>query len=90
MKTFFKPTFIKDFNSLNPEIRQQAKKFCVEAVPAVRHLRDLSEYNIKPLKGFKDYYRVRLGDHRIGFKKEGNAIIFMRVLDRRDIYRYFP
>ncbi len=62
----------------------------MEVVPAARDLGELGEYNVKPMRGFKDHYRVRLGDYRIGFKKEGNTVIFMRVMDRKDIYRHFP
>ena len=90
MRVSFKPAFIKDFRLLGSDIKQQVKKFCLEVIPAVDDLRELSGYDIKQLKGFKDYYRVRLGSYRIGFKKEGPVITFMRVLHRKDIYRYFP
>lgn len=42
------------------------------------------------LEGFENYYRIRIGDYRIGVKIEDNAFIFMRVLHRKEIYRFFP
>ncbi|MCC5620529.1 type II toxin-antitoxin system RelE/ParE family toxin [Nostoc sp. CHAB 5715] len=33
---------------------------------------------------------MRVGDYRIGFTVAGDTITFVRVLHRKDIYRYFP
>ena len=46
--------------------------------------------NLKKLRGGGAYYRVRLGDYRVGLVVEENAIVFVRVLHRREVYRYFP
>jgi mRNA interferase RelE/StbE len=46
--------------------------------------------NIKKLKAEGDYYRIRLGDYRIGLKIEDNTVFFVRFLHRNEIYRYFP
>lgn len=45
---------------------------------------------IKKLKGYKSYFRVRIGDYRIGLYLEKNIVVFSRVLHRKDIYKYFP
>ena len=55
--------------------------------------KDLKEFKAHPLRklrGFKDYYRIKVKDFRIGFKKTNNRVIFMRILHRKDIYRHFP
>ena len=46
--------------------------------------------NIRQLKGGSKYYRILLGDYRIGIKKENEFIVFVRILHRREIYRHFP
>ena len=46
--------------------------------------------NLKKLKGESDYYRIRFGNYRIGIKIEDDLVIFIRVLHRKEIYRYFP
>jgi mRNA interferase RelE/StbE len=46
--------------------------------------------NLKKLKGYKTAYRIKMGDYRIGFIVEANMIKLSRVLNRKDIYRYFP
>ena len=90
MEIFFKPTFIKDFKKLPKEIKLIVKKICFEIVPQAKDLKELSNLNIKPIKGFKNFYRIKLKDYRIGFKKENNKIIFIRVKHIKDIYKYFP
>jgi mRNA interferase RelE/StbE len=52
-------------------------------------LADLS--NIKKLSGYKFYYRVKIGDYRLGFEKiSENTLRFIIVENRKDIYKSFP
>jgi mRNA-degrading endonuclease RelE of RelBE toxin-antitoxin system len=44
----------------------------------------------KKLSGFKTAYRIRLGNFRIGFFYEKNTVELVRVLDRKNMYKYFP
>lgn len=46
--------------------------------------------NIKKLKSEGNYYRIRLGDYRIGLSIESDKVVFVRFQHRSDIYRYFP
>lgn len=46
--------------------------------------------NLKKLKGNHRYYRIRTGAYRIGLFIEENTVDFIRVLPRKDIYKYFP
>ncbi len=91
MQIFFKPSFIRDFNKLPFETRKEVYLICMEIFPKLKNLRDFQKYPVKPLTGFPYYYRITVGDFRIGFKKakEGH-IEFMRVKHRKDIYKYFP
>ncbi len=54
--------------------------------------KNLSELpNIKKLRGYKIYYRIRLGEYRIGFEKiSENTFRFIIVAHRKDIYNLFP
>ncbi|WP_417909752.1 type II toxin-antitoxin system RelE family toxin [Candidatus Electronema sp. PJ] len=45
---------------------------------------------MKKLKGYDTFYRVRIGDYRIGLKLAEDGLIFVRCLHRKEIYRYFP
>ncbi|MCA9917044.1 MAG: type II toxin-antitoxin system RelE/ParE family toxin [Anaerolineales bacterium] len=42
------------------------------------------------MQGYESYFRIRLGDYRIGIEVENQTVIFVRILHRKDIYRRFP
>ena len=42
------------------------------------------------MRGSREYFRVRIGDFRVGIRLENEALIFIRCLNRKDIYRYSP
>ena len=47
--------------------------------------------NVKKLTGFKNYYRIRIGDFRLGFEKINDITTrFITVVRRKDIYSIFP
>ncbi|MGB5593949.1 MAG: type II toxin-antitoxin system RelE/ParE family toxin [Crocosphaera sp.] len=47
---------------------------------------------IQKMKGYKDKYKIRVGDYRIGLTldKSNQMIICQRVAHRREIYKIFP
>jgi len=52
------------------------------ALSEIKHLRKM--------RGYATLYRVRLGDYRIGIEVVEDEIIYVRILHRKDVYRYFP
>jgi mRNA interferase RelE/StbE len=63
-------------------------KKVIEQVEAARAFHQIP--NLKPLEARGKYYRVRVGDYRIGLVFERGTVTFLRCLHRKDIYRYFP
>jgi mRNA interferase RelE/StbE len=45
---------------------------------------------VKKLSGHKTYYRIRIGDYRMGFEKIGEKIRLIVIANRKDIYSIFP
>ena len=91
MNISFKPSFIKDFKSLPSELKNEVRKICADTFPSIKSVFDFKKYPVKKISGFSKYYRIKIGDYRIGFKKEtGSDICFMRVKHRKDIYKIFP
>ncbi len=90
MRALFKPIFKKDFEALEPEVRRRVEIFSSKIVPEIKNLRELIPYDIKWVIGKKNFYRIRIGDYRIGLKVENEDVIFIRVLHRKDVYRHFP
>lgn len=46
--------------------------------------------NIKKLVGFKNFYRIRVGDYRIGIELKNGELWFITIAHRKDIYTQFP
>ena len=42
------------------------------------------------MKGFKNFYRIRVGDYRIGISLERGVVTFLAFAHRKDIYKKFP
>ena len=62
-----------------------------QSIENVESADDLSEVSsIRKMKGAANRYRIRIGDYRIGLEADASTAEFVRVLHRRDIYRFFP
>ncbi|RMH86123.1 MAG: type II toxin-antitoxin system RelE/ParE family toxin [Actinomyces sp.] len=90
MKTEFKDSFLKDIRSIkDKKLLSRLEQFIL----AVENVDNLSQIpNLKKLKGQKNkiYYRSRIGDYRVGLIIKQDIVVFVRFLDRKEIYRYFP
>lgn len=88
MKVEFKRSFEKDLRKLrSPELLLRIKA-AIEEVESANDLTLIGE--LKKLQGYRVYYRIRVGDYRLGLIAVGDQVIFVRVLHRKEIYRYFP
>lgn len=74
--------------------RELSPKMQLRLADIIEELQKVSKpseiMNIKKLKGFKFAYRIKMGDYRIGFILEDNLIKLSRIMNRKEIYRYFP
>jgi mRNA interferase RelE/StbE len=85
----FRKSFEKDLSKIRDESVLQRIQAVIEEIEKAESLGDIN--NIKKLKSSDgDYYRIRIGDYRIGLTISDDAIVFVRALQRKDIYRYFP
>ena len=88
MKTAFTSSFLRDVRKLPDDAVREQVRAVIVAVEAAPDLRSMP--HLKKLSGGGSYYRVRVGDHRIGLSVQGEVVTFIRVLPRKEIYRYFP
>lgn len=88
MKTEFRNSFQKDLANIKDKEILQKIKAVIEAVEAAQTLAEIT--NLKKLKVKGNFYRIRIGDYRIGANLTQGTITFVRVLSRKDIYKYFP
>lgn len=88
MTVQFKESFVRDLRHIKDKGLSTRVRELIELVEQAPHLGQVA--NLKKLRGGADYYRIRVGDYRIGLTVEGDTITFVRFLHRKDIYRYFP
>ena len=88
MKVRFKASFAKDLRALDDKSLRERIKALIATVESAQTLAEVP--NLKKLRGAGAFYRARIGDYRVGMAEEEDAIVFVRVLHRREVYRYFP
>jgi mRNA interferase RelE/StbE len=84
----FKESFLKDLRGVKDKALLRRVRELIETVEQVKALDEIG--NLKKLKGGGRYFRVRIGDYRAGLIVENEIVTFVRFLNRKDIYRYFP
>jgi len=84
----FKKSFEKDLSKLRDQTLLTRIKAVIFEIEAAENLQSLS--NVKKLKTAGNYYRIKVGDYRIGILLDEATIVFVRVLHRKEVYRYFP
>lgn len=89
MRSDFRKSFARDLkaNKNDHDLLNRVKEI-IEEVEKADKFSVIK--NLKKLKGESTYYRIRSGRYRVGVKIEENLVTFIRVLPRKDIYRYFP
>jgi mRNA interferase RelE/StbE len=88
MKVEFKKSFFSELRKLNNKGLKGAIANCIIQVEAAKNLNQIR--NLKKLTGYDVYYRIRIGDYRIGVKIEKGTVYFVVFEHRKDIYKGFP
>ena len=88
MKVEVSKSFVKDISKITD------KKLAVklqEQIAELENCNSLNEItNIKKMIVKGNYYRIRVGNFRLGLEAESDTINLLRFMDRKEIYRYFP
>jgi mRNA interferase RelE/StbE len=61
---------------------------CIESLQNAANIKEIK--NLKKLKGSNNFYRIKIGEYRLGLEIEKDSVELIRFLHRKDIYRYFP
>jgi mRNA interferase RelE/StbE len=89
VKTEFRESFVRDLKRLKVKTVFGQVKAAIEQVEQAATLQEVSR--LKRLTGSGgNYYRIRIGDYRLGLVVENDMAIFVRCLSRKEIYRFFP
>jgi mRNA interferase RelE/StbE len=88
MKVKFNRKFLSDIKSIkDKKIKEQIKNVIIQLEEA----QNLSLVkNVIKIHGYSSFYRIRIGDYRMGIEFEDEEIEILRFLKRNDIYKVFP
>ena len=85
----YSKVFLKDLSKVVPiKRRKLIEKFAFKDLPQFSSIENAG--NIEKMTGYKNHYKVRFGEYRIGILKNGNTVEIKRVLNRKEIYKFFP
>lgn len=77
---------------ISPRAEKQLKKLPkisqIAVAKKIRSIRDQKNFGREErLKGFRNIFRVRVGDYRIVYRKTSKQIYIILIRHRRDVYR---
>jgi len=87
MKVQFLNSFEKDLNKVPLPVRHKVVEL-VGRIEAAASIRQVDQ--VKKLRGFRNAYRIRIGNFRLGLLVQADFVQLVRILDRKNIYRVFP
>ena len=89
MKFRIEKSFDRDVDRIKDKKLLKKLRAFISTIESAGTIQDIPQ--VKKIEGYKSYYRIKIGDHRLGMEAVSNReLIFLRFLHRKDIYRYFP
>ena len=89
MKIFYGKRFSKDLDDIQNS--PNVKKRLFEVITKFKEAASISDLQgVRKIQGYSDYFRVKIGDYRLGIKLVQNGVELIRFLHRKEIYRRFP
>jgi len=74
LKVEFKKSFVKDLERVRDKGLKERVRQTIERIEEAHTLQEIG--NVKKLRGGERYYRIRIGDYRLGLVLEGDTVIF--------------
>ena len=81
-------SFERDASKINDKATLNKIADAIESVIGAISISEIKQ--LKKLKGANNYYRIRIGEFRLGMFIEDDNVEFIRCLQRKDIYKFFP
>jgi mRNA interferase RelE/StbE len=88
VKVGYRKRFLKQLSRLPAVTRRQVEAFAFEQLPNAQSISELGV--IEKMKGREGFYKCRFGSFRVGMTLESDTLVVKVVIDRKDIYKYFP
>ncbi len=89
MNVEFDKSFHKWLSRINESNTLKKIELAILKAEGAKVINDIP--NTKKLSGHKNYYRIKIGDYRIGFERINKTTIrLIIVANRKEIYQRFP
>jgi mRNA interferase RelE/StbE len=89
MKIIFDKSFHKSLDQKLPRHIARQLNVVIDDLESANDIYQIA--GVKKLSGFKNYYRLRLGDYRLGLELENKYTVRIIIIcHRKDIYKQFP
>lgn len=88
MNLAFTRSFAKDLRQIRDTSVLEWLQEVIQEIETAGSIQDLK--NLKKLSSESRHYRLRLGEYRLGLVIEADTVTLVRILHRKDLYRYFP
>ena len=88
MELEYRTSFIRDLRRVRSADMRGRVERTIEDLEAASTIVEIP--GAARIKAQGHYYRIRLGDYRLGIALENDVATLVRFLHRRDIYRFFP
>jgi mRNA interferase RelE/StbE len=88
LKIIFKQSLASDLKRVRNKSLLRKVRDVIEQIELAPSLNEIGD--VRKISDSKVYYRIRIGDHRLGLRLESDTVTLIRFLHRKDIYRYFP
>ena len=88
MKVAFRQSFARDLKNIKDQAVLHRGRRAIEHVEGAATPQEVGD--LKKMSGAGNFYRIRVGEYRLGAVAQGDRVEFVRCLPRRDLYRFFP
>ena len=89
MKLLYGKRFSKDLDAIHHEAK--VKKKLLELIEQIKETDSLAYLKgVRKIEGYQNYFRIKVGNYRLGIKLTKKRIELIRFLHRKEIYRRFP
>lgn len=88
MQILYSKKFLKDLAGIPAKHRLEIEKFVFELLPDIKSPGEALKF--EKMQGYAHCYKARFGSYRIGAVINGTTIELKRVMDRKNIYKFFP
>lgn len=89
MKVHYRKKFLKQLSKVSTNSRLKIEEFVFKILPQSSSVTENGK--LEKLTGYKKFYKVRMGNYRIGIEQaDDKSLIIRTVRHRKEIYKYFP